>query len=367
MARREKKFPGVSKAIDRHGKSRWRLRRTIKGRKIDCYLDAVYGSEEFRAQYEAAIAEPDERQHRADWRTIGFLIEDYLGSKTFSNLAVETRYAKRLRLDWIRETIGHAHYADLLPRHVATLMDRKGGLEAANRLHKELAQLYKWAAGKHGYTGANPTTAIERHKVESDGFHTWTYEQVGQFRDFYATGTKERLAFELVLGTGAARQDAARMGPLNIRGGVIRYVRGKTGGKVELPLAKLPDLARELSAITDSRDVFVSRLDGKPYTREGFGNWFAQMVQEAGLPTECRVHALRKHGAMRLAEAGATEAQIAAFLGHRSHHEARRYIAAANRQTLASSGLDLLKNLPNLDHGLGKTTLQVAEKKGTKS
>lgn len=71
-------------------------------------------------------------------------------------------------------------------------------------------------------------------------------------------------------------------------------------------------------------------------------------------------------GKTTLAEAGATEAQIAAFLGHHSHHEARRYIAAASRMTLASSALDLLTNLPNLDGGLGKATLQDADKKGIK-
>jgi len=358
---------GVTKATGRHGKTRWCLRRRIKGRRVDCYIDAVFGSEDFRAQYEAALAKPEnKRTSGVGERTISFPIEDYPGSRAFKELAQATRYAKRLRLDWIRCTIGAAHYQDLLPRHVTALMDRKGDPEAANRLHKDLAQLYRWASRQHGCTGPNPTAEVDRQKVETDGYHTWTREQIAQFRAFYPSGSKERLAFELVRGTGAARQDAARMGPLNICGGVIRYPRGKTGGRVELPLAKLPDLARELGAHQEHGDVFVARKDGLPYTTEGFGNWFATMVQAAGLPTECRIHGLRKHGAMRLAEAGATEAQIAAFLDHHSHHEARRYIAAASRMTLASSALDLLTNLPNLDGGLGKSTLQNTEKKGIK-
>ncbi|TQV65850.1 tyrosine-type recombinase/integrase [Aliiroseovarius halocynthiae] len=310
-----------------------------------------------------AIASPRERKSGTDKRTIAFLIEDYLGNRAFRDLAKTTQYAKRRRLDWIREAIGPAYYADLLPRHVTALMDRKGGLEAANRLHKDLSQLYKWASKKHGFKGSHPTNDVDRHRIETDGYHTWTHEQVAQFRDFYATGTKQRLAFELVLGTGAARQDAARMGPLNIRGGVIRYARGKTGGKVELPLAKLPDLTRELTAISETREVFVCRQDGTPYTTEGFGNWFAKMVQAAGLPTECRTHGLRKHGAMRLAEVGATEAQIAAFLGHRSHHEARRYIAAANRMTLASSALNLLENLSNQSKGWANQPFKYLKRK----
>ena len=38
MIRRRNPFPGVSTKPDRHGKLRHRLRRIVKGRKIDVYL-----------------------------------------------------------------------------------------------------------------------------------------------------------------------------------------------------------------------------------------------------------------------------------------------------------------------------------------
>ena len=50
-------------------------------------------------------------------------------------------------------------------------------------------------------------------------------------------------------------------------------------------------------------------------------------------------HGLRKAGARRLAEAGATEFEVMAFLGHGTAREASRYFAAANRASLADSGL----------------------------
>ena len=50
--RRRSPFPGVSVATDRHGKRRFRLRRTIRGRSIDCYLPGPYASAEFRVAYE---------------------------------------------------------------------------------------------------------------------------------------------------------------------------------------------------------------------------------------------------------------------------------------------------------------------------
>ena len=38
MKHRRNPFPGVSTKPDRHGKLRHRLRRTVKGRKVDTYL-----------------------------------------------------------------------------------------------------------------------------------------------------------------------------------------------------------------------------------------------------------------------------------------------------------------------------------------
>ena len=54
MIRRRNPFPGVTVVKDRHGKLRYRLRRTIKSRKVDCYLPGVIGSTEFRAAYDEA-------------------------------------------------------------------------------------------------------------------------------------------------------------------------------------------------------------------------------------------------------------------------------------------------------------------------
>lgn len=369
MSKRKGQFQGVTPATDRHGKMRWRLRRTIKGRKIDTYIHGVYGGDQFREEYHAAIAGPDKAAMQATRGTVDHLIEAYYRHRDWKALRHSTKAPKRKRLDNIRELIGKHRYADIEPKHVQHLMDRKGGPNAANRLHKDLHQLFKFARKSLGFNGTDPTEAVDRIKVKTKGFHTWTNEQVQQFREHHSTGTMARLAFELALGTGAARQDVARMGPMNVKGGAVWYLRGKTGGRVELPLALLPDLARELAARNRITDTFVTHGDGRQYAVAAFGNWFRDKINEAGLPRECSLHGLRKHGATRLAERGATEFQIAAFLGHETTNEARRYVAAANRVTMASDALSLLQNdekLSNLEGGLGKNTPQPIEKKGKK-
>ena len=342
MTRPHNPFPGVSTKPDRHGKLRHRLRRKIKGRKVDAYLPGPYGSPEFRAAYEEAIEGARVAGRRAQPGTIAYLVEGYLSSAAYRDLAPSTRAAKLMRLDWIREAIGQARYAKFEPRHVEALMEKKGGAEAANRLKKDLSQLFRFAAKRYGFKDENPAALADSRKVRSKGYHTWTEEEIDIYRSTHPTGSKARLALEIFLGTGAARQDAATLTRANIRGNRIHYSRGKTGQKVDLRI--LPELAAELAHLRPAQMVLLSREDGsKGYTSESFGNMFRRWCEEAGLPPHCAAHGLRKAGARRLAEAGATEFEVMSFLGHGTAREASRYVAAANRPALADSGMAKLE------------------------
>ncbi|PLW75202.1 hypothetical protein C0081_20495 [Cohaesibacter celericrescens] len=63
------------------------------------------------------------------------------------------------------------------------------------------------------------------------------------------------------------------------------------------------------------------KSEGGGDTTESFGNWFADRCTDAGVPG--RVHGLRKVGATRLADSGATEFEVMAYLGHRTQQEAK--------------------------------------------
>ena len=364
----KKPFPGVTRAPDKHGKVRWRLRCTIKGRKVDTYIHGVYGSAPFRAEYEAAInPAPAAPRTAGRFGTFDHVISAYRGHPSFKALARSTRYAKGKRLDSIRELIGPESLSELLPHHIENMMDRKGGPDAANRLLKELSELYGFARKKLGIDLADPTIGVDRRKTRQGGYHTWTADQVEQFREAHPTGTKARLAMELMLATGAARQDACRMGRHSIKGDAIYYRRGKTGQDTELPLCYMPALVAEIRQLPYGTDRFLTH-DGKPYTVESFGNWFADQCKAAGLPDVCRAHGLRKRGATDLAEHGANEFQIMAFLAHRTPREASRYVQAAKRRDLAAAGMARVHaaNVSNLSDWLDKTTTQVPEKAGKK-
>jgi integrase len=105
----------------------------------------------------------------------------------------------------------------------------------------------------------------------------------------------------------------------------------------EIPVhAVLAQIIAETSA---GNLTFLTTQFGKPFTAPGFGNWFREECNVAGLP-RCSAHGLRKAAARRLAEAGCTEHEIASITGHASLREIVRYTKAADQKRLARSAID---------------------------
>jgi hypothetical protein len=67
---------------------------------------------------------------------------------------------------------------------------------------------------------ANPAADIaKRSSGNPDGHHTWTPEEVAQFRRKHAIGSKPRLAMELMYTLAFRRSDVIRLGPPDVRNG----------------------------------------------------------------------------------------------------------------------------------------------------
>ena len=337
-------FPGVSSKPDRHGRIRHRLRATVRGVKVDTYLPGPYGSTEFRAAYDAAMTGALDRTPaaRAQVGTVGWLIESYLASARYRELSDSRKRSIRGELDWLRREAGDLPFARLGVRHIEALMDRKTGPVAANTVKKNLSMLFNFAAKKLGYTGPNPARHADRRRVNKDGYHTWTEGELDRFLEVNGPGTKARLTALLAVNTGMSRQDLCRAGWQNVRGGRIEYRRGKTGVAADLPI--MPELAEELARIPRDRLLFLTHgRDNRPYKPETLGNWFRDQCNAAGVPGS--LHGLRKAGATRLANAGATPDEIRAFLAHETNAQGATYTKAADRARLGDSGMGKLSNL----------------------
>jgi integrase len=79
----------------------------------------------------------------------------------------------------------------------------------------------------------------------------------------------------------------------------------------------------------------------RPLTAAGFGNWFRDRCDEAGLKW-LSAHGMRKAAATRAAERAATAHQLMAIFGWRTIKQAEVYTRAAERKRLAGAAMHLL-------------------------
>ncbi len=109
---------------------------------------------------------------------------------------------------------------------------------------------------------------------------------------------------------------------------------------LEFPM--LPVLRAELDASPSGHLVYLVTEWGRPYASpKAFGNRFKSWCIQAGLP-HCTAHGLRKAGATRAAENGATEHQLMAMFGWDSPQQAALYTRKANRKRLAAEAMHKL-------------------------
>ncbi|WP_281407152.1 tyrosine-type recombinase/integrase [Methylobacterium sp. WL9] len=167
---------------------------------------------------------------------------------------------------------------------------------------------------------------------ENAGFHAWTEDEVACFEARWKVGTRERLALDLMLYTGLRRGDVVRLGRPHVRNGEFTIRTEKTGITVTAPI--LPVLAKSIAATETGDLTFLATARGTPFAKESFGNWFRKVCTTAGVPGSG--HGLRKAGARRAAEDGATESQLNALFGWADgSRESAVYTRTANRAKLA--------------------------------
>ena len=352
-------YPYTRSYRDRHGKVRVEYRRG--GRTIP--LRAVPGTTEFQAAYDAAKAlfETGEDPVRAAGTsgkipsgTLRWLCVEYFKSAEFEQLAPSTQRARRLVFEGMlqepinpRSTLCFAECpaARVTAQHVRVLRDRKRSFpEAANIRIKALRGLFKWALenGKTGIAG-NPARDVPRLKVREDGYHSWTAEERENFEKRHPIGSKARLAYALLFHTGQRRSDVVLFGRQHVHNGRLRFTQQKNRRRRPISL-ELPILL-ELQQVIDASPVgdltFLVTEFGKPFTAAGFGNWFRERCNEAGI-THCTAHGLRKAAATVAAENGATAHELMSIFGWLTLKEAERYTRAAERKKLADRGMGRL-------------------------
>lgn len=141
---------------------------------------------------------------------------------------------------------------------------------------------------------ANPARLTKAYKITGDGFHVWDEGEIARSFEVHEPGILAHRAVTLMLYTGAARVDAVKLGPMNMKGGRLGYRRQKTaktnGVLVSIPVH--PDLA-EVLANSPADRLFLAMAYGKSRSPDGLGNLMREWCDKAGL-SERSAYGLRK-------------------------------------------------------------------------
>lgn len=98
------------------------------------------------------------------------------------------------------------------------------------------------------------------------------------------------------------------------------------------------ELAAELALAGDHFSLLTTP-SGRAFDSDSLGRWFADAIDEAGLPDDCVMHGLRKTAARILAEAGNDVLRIMAITGHKSLPILLRYTKDAQQRTLGKAAI----------------------------
>jgi integrase len=356
--------------IDRHGKARFYFRRPGYKR---VSLPGTPWSPQFMAVYQEAMqAAPALVQigrDRVVSRSLHALAIAYYDSATFGALQPTTQDRYRYIIDrFCRETYDGQPFGDksavtLKAKGIETIMAMRAVKpDSANGLRKALREMMKVAV-KIGWRDDDPTQGVKKIRPKKPGgFHRWTEAEIAHFEQRHPIGSRARLAMTLGLYTGQARQDVILMGKQHISDEVLDWVRLKTEHTTgfELAIPVHPILRRIIDATPSGHLKFLTTELGKPFSAAGFGKWFRERCNEAGLP-HCSFHGLRKAAATRLADAGCDPIEISAITGHASLREVQRYTETRDRKRAARramgkliSGTDLSNPTTRFDNAREK-------------
>ncbi len=355
---KQKRYPYVQSYRDNRGKMRHYFRR--KGVRVA--LPGAPGSDEFEAAYASALAGETATRNlgpKPRKGTLSALAVEYYRSPDFCGLKPVTQRTYRSVIEPLREKHGDKPVNRLERRHIKTLVAECSGPGAANKLLRYFRLLLEYAVELE-WISSNPARGIKKMNVGGEGFAEWPEDLIEQFQAYWKIGSKQRLAFDLLLYTGQRRSDVVGMMRSHVRDGAIRVVQQKTGTPLWLPIHA--DLAESIDATDISGLAFLQTEYARPFTAAGFGNWFRRQCDTAGIAKGYSAHGLRKAAGRRLADAGATAHQIMAVLGHKSLSEAERYTRGADQKRNAAAALEKISARTEVEREVSSTPARVSSK-----
>ena len=230
----------------------------------------------------------------------------------------------------------------------------------ADKLVKAISAMYNWASRTGLVSCANPAANILKFN-KGDGHERVTYAEHAKFCQRWPVGTRQRLAFDLALYSGARVSDLHELGPQHMRNGWLYWTEakgrdstaqmGRSTANKEREWKAHPELLASIALTPHGIRNFVVRGDGKPYaTPDRLSRAIKGWLRDASIFQTKRgkvlqaktAHGIRKLGATMLADNDADLIAIRDFLGHTSFREAEVYISERDKRRAAQRAVALM-------------------------
>ncbi|MCB8819966.1 hypothetical protein [Microvirga rosea] len=128
-------------------------------------------------------------------------------------------------LDKVCDKAGPLPFNKLEARNIRKWCDGKAETpEAANGLVKALRQVFAFAI-ENDLSDRNPAKDVPHLKNASQGFHSWSLEEVERYEEKHRIGTRARLALALLRYTGQRRSDLVLFGKQHVRAGWLKFTQ----------------------------------------------------------------------------------------------------------------------------------------------
>jgi site-specific recombinase XerC len=351
-------YPGVSSYQDRHGKTRWRFRKT--GLK-PALLPGEPGSKPFAAAYKAAIegrivkkAEVVRHPRAAHPASLTAAWIKIRSLSWWSQLDPKTQENYRYEIEQLLDQpagegkVGDSPCADLKPRHVRDIMD---GLSASRarvlltvlRRMMQEAIMQEWVEQDPTYKAPLPD------RKDNTGHEAWPPHICAKFEARWPLGSTARTTYEMARWMGTRRSDIAivrwdqKMTRI-VDGAAeegFQFVEHK-GRRKKGAFSKFhpikPMLAAALAVRLQTGETVLAKKNGQPYSMASLSSMMARTwAPQAGIEGYS-LHGLRHAMGGMLADAEATLHESRDALGHADYKNVVRYNKSRDQATAATRG-----------------------------
>lgn len=278
-------------------------------------------------------------------RTLAELIDIYCAER-LSELSAGDQKNRRLQLAWWRQQIGRTSLAELRPGLIAAQrrrLARRGesgsrrSPATQNRYVAALSAALTYAVNELEWLESNPARKVPRIGEPRGRLRILESEERVRFLEACRSAANPRL-YPLVLAaisTGMRRGELLRLRwrDLDRSRGVAIVHQSKNNTRRAVPV---PPQAFEALAVLDVGDserlIFANAYGKAPFPQGAF----ARALDEAKI-RDFTFHDCRHTAASYLAMSGATLAEIAEILGHKTLQMVKRYAHLTEQHTVAVS------------------------------